>query len=250
MVATAPAERAVVRSASPRLAAISHRVVGQGPPLVLVHGLSGSSRWWARNVAALAAYFRVYLVDLRGLGRSSEIGFTLVESAQHLAAWMERTGIERAALVGHSMGGLIAAELAADQPRRVERLVLVDAAIFATQPGYRRQALGLLAWLRYAPLGFLPLLVADAWRAGPLALARTARLLLSADLSQRLDRVQMPTLLVWGEHDTLVPGAVGEHLQACLPDARLVVIRGAAHNPMWDHPTEFNRLVLEFLRQA
>jgi pimeloyl-ACP methyl ester carboxylesterase len=218
---------------------------------VLVHGLSASGRWWSRNVPALTERFRVYVVDLIGFGRSRGAGaFALAEAAAQLVEWMGSVGIGRTSIVGHSMGGLIAAELAADFPERVERLVLVDAATFFPPPTYRQQAFGLLRWLRYAPLGFLPVLAEDAWRAGLVTLARAARELLATDLGPKLERVRAPTLLIWGEHDTLVPPEVGERLRDRLPGAELAVIPGAAHNPMWDRPAAFNRLVLEFLGGA
>ena len=239
------------RSARLGSASIYYRVAGEGPPVVLVHGLSGSGRWWARNVPALAERFRVHVVDLIGFGRSRDgSAFVLSEAAGRLAEWMGRLGIARASIVGHSMGGLIAADLAADFPERVERLVLVDAAAFSPGPDYGQHAVGLLRWLRYAPLGFLPVLLADAWRAGPITLARAARELLATDLGPKLARVRAPTLIVWGEHDSVVPPAVGERLRAHLPGAELVVIPGAAHNPMWDRPEAFNRVVLEFLGEG
>jgi pimeloyl-ACP methyl ester carboxylesterase len=199
----------------------------------------------------LAKRFRVYVVDLIGFGRSRDgSSFILSEAAGRLAEWMGQIGLARASIVGHSMGGLIAADLAADCPERVERLVLVAAAAFSPGPDYGQHLTGLLRWLRYAPLTFLPILLTDAWRAGPLTLARAARELLATDLSPKLARVQAPTLIVWGEHDSVVPREVGERLQVALPGAKLVVIPGAAHNPMWDRPEAFNRLMLEFLSGA
>jgi pimeloyl-ACP methyl ester carboxylesterase len=230
---------------------IYYQVAGAGPPLVLVHGLSASGRWWSRNVPDFARHYRVYVVDLIGFGRSRRAGaFSLAEAAGRLVDWMATLGIVRTSLIGHSMGGLIAAELAADFPERVERLVLVDAAVFSPAPSYVEHTLGLLRWLRYAPLGFLPVLAADAWRAGPRTVTRAARELLATDIRSKLSRVQAPTLIVWGEHDTLIPPDVGERLCDSLPRAELVIIPGAAHNPMWDRPAAFNRLVLEFLAGA
>ena len=238
------------RSAGIGAASIHYQVAGDGPPVVLIHGLAGSGRWWARNVPVLAARYRVYVVDLIGFGGSRRAGrFVLAEAAKRLADWMASVDIPRASVVGHSMGGLIAVDLAATLPERVERLVLVDAATFSPGPDYGRHAVGLLRWLRYAPLGFLPVLLADAWRAGPFTLASAARELLAADVSPRLARVRAPTLIVWGEHDSVVPPAVGEQLRAQVPGSRLVVIPGAAHNPMWDRPAEFNRALLEFLAE-
>src|SRR6476469_2462268 len=110
-------------------ATIAYGVAGIGPPVVLVHGLSGSSRWWRRNIGALTPYRRVYVIDLIGFGAShARQRFALAEASSYLIRWMDQLELERVSLVGHSMGGLIAAELAADAPDRVDRLVLVDPA--------------------------------------------------------------------------------------------------------------------------
>ena len=83
---------------------VHYEVTGEGPPLVLVHGLSGSGRWWAYNVPSLAKHFRVYNVDLVGFGRSRGQRLVLQEAAGWLAEWLQMTGITQAHLVGHSMG--------------------------------------------------------------------------------------------------------------------------------------------------
>ena len=222
---------------------------GSGDPVVLVHGLSGSGRWWRRNVAALARQFRVFVVDLVGFGRSRG-PFVLAEAADVLAVWMGRLGLARAHVVGHSMGGYIAAALAVEAPERVGRLVLVDAAAFPL--GWRpvRHAVRLVRAVRYMPPTFLPVLAADALRAGPRTLLRAAREVVDTDLGARCGQVRAPALVVWGEHDRVVPPAVGERLAACLPDGELAVIGGAGHNPMWDRPEAFNRVVLGFLTRG
>src|SRR6185436_4249135 len=102
-------------------ATIAYEVAGSGPPVVLVHGLSGSSRWWRRNIGSLMPHRRVYVVDLIGFGASrARHPFALAEAAGYLIQWLDQLDLERVSLVGHSMGGLIAAELAADAPDRVD----------------------------------------------------------------------------------------------------------------------------------
>ena len=110
---------------------------GDGPPLVLIHGLSGSGTWWKRNLPALSATFRVTAIDLPGFGSSHpDARLILDEAPAQVAALMGELGIERAHVMGHSMGGLVAAGLAADHPARVDRLVLVDAGFLSFDRGW------------------------------------------------------------------------------------------------------------------
>ena len=227
---------------------IAYRAYGTGPPLVLVHGLAGSGRWWGRNVEALATRNRVFLVDLPGFGGNrGRAPFALAEAPALLAAWLDRVGLERAAFVGHSMGGRVIAELAADAPERVARLVLVDAAIFPAGPDWPIRVRGLAGALRRVPPAFVPVLATDAARAGPRTLLRTSHALLTTGVEAKLARIVAPTLVVWGERDTIVPPSVGERLAGLVPGARLVVLAGGDHSPMWSRAEAFNAEVLAFL---
>src|SRR4051812_24856986 len=100
---------------------VRYRVAGAGPPVVLVHGLSGSWRWWASVAGRLAEHRRVYVLDLPRLGRR----LAAAELAAWLARWLRAVEPGRVDLVGPSLGGLVAAELAASEPERVGRLALV-----------------------------------------------------------------------------------------------------------------------------
>lgn len=230
---------------------IAYETIGDGPPLVLLHGLFGSARWWRHNVPALAAHFRLYLIDLIGFGASrGRQRFTLTSAASQLAVWMQRTGLPCASLVGHSMGGMIAADLAASRPELVERLVLVNAAALPLGRAYHRHACGLFGLLPSLRLGFLPVLATDTLRAGPVTGVLAIRQLLAADITTRLAAIRAPTQLIWGAHDTLVPLRVGVQLTALVPGARFAVIPRAGHNPMWECPEAFNQVALAFLRGA
>lgn len=231
-------------------ARVVYRVAGAGPPVVLIHGLGGSGRWWERNVPALAERFRVYVVDLAGFGESRSAGpGGLGGAVQSLLAWLDRLKLDRVALVGHSMGGRIAAELAAEAPEWVARLVLVDAPLFppVTGPGIRLPVRGLVGSWRSTTPDFLPLLAADTLRADPRMFWRAAIELLTTDAEATLPLIQVPALLVWGERDTLVPAVIGERARRLLPRAEFVVIAQAGHNPMWERADAFNRLLLRFL---
>jgi len=222
--------------------------VGAGPPLILLHGLAGSARWWTHNIPALARSFRVIAIDLPGFGASPRgHRFILGEAADQLAATMDRLGIERASVIGHSMGGLIAGGLAADHPERVDRLVLVDAAFLSLGRTAVRPVTGPAVTLRWTDPSLLPVFVQDSLRSGPVRLADATIQLLAADWRTKLPRIQAPTLVIWGEHDRICPLAIGRQIVATVPGSRLVVVEGAAHNPMWERPDVFDREVLDFL---
>ena len=229
---------------------VAYRVAGDGAPVVLLHGLAGSGHWWARNVDALAARFRVFLLDLAGFGESRGGPPVPLPSAADLVVdWMGRAGLERASFVGHSMGGRVAADLAASMPARIDRLVLVAPAIFppAAAPRPWETGAGMVRTLRHTSPALLPRLALDAGRAGPRILWRATREVLTPGPEDHLSRIDAPTLLVWGEYDAVVPLAVGQRLADLLPVADLAVIPGAGHSPMWDRPASFNRLVADFL---
>lgn len=228
---------------------IRYKVAGEGEPVVLVHGLSGSTRWWSRNVLTLAERHRVYLVDLPGFGAMRRLRrqYTLVEAASWLSVWMEAAGLRCAHLVGHSMGGYICLRLAASKPEAVRRLVLVAPAGVPTGRSMLGHLVPLLRAARHATPSFLPVLVRDALRMGPVTLWRAAKDLLAEDVREDLRAIQAPTLLVWGKNDPLVPPAVGDLLREGIPGSRILVLEKAAHVPMFDLPQEFDEAILTFL---
>lgn len=226
---------------------IHYEEVGGGRPLVLLHGLSGSGRWWQRNVPALADRFHVYVIDLIGFGASRGQPFVLRRAASLLGEGFDALGLDRVSVVGHSMGGFIATDLAIHDSERVAQLVLVDAAALPIGRPLVRHGLDMVRALRTMPLDFLPLLVQDAWRAGPRTLLGAMREIRQADLANHLGELAVPTLVVWGENDTLIDPAIGRELAASLPQAELAMIPEAGHNPMWDRPALFNEVLLAFL---
>jgi pimeloyl-ACP methyl ester carboxylesterase len=226
---------------------VAYEVAGEGPPVVLIHGLGGSGSWWARNVPGLSRHFQVYLIDVIGFGDSGGQRFVLAQASAHLVAWMDALGMERATFVGHSMGGYIAADLAAEYPERVERLILVNSAALPFEWGYTRHLLNSIRGLRYFSPTFLPIAVRDSFRAGPLTLLGGIRQILAADLTEKLARIEAPTLVLWGAGDPMIPIEIGERLSRTMRHGTFARVDGAAHNPMWEQPEAFNQAVVEFL---
>ena len=222
------------------------REAGSGPPLVLVHGLAGSWRWWRQVVPTLAAERTVLLVDLPGFGGLPRARrFDLDGSVEWLAGWWEQAELGAADVVGHSLGGLLCARLAARHPETVRRLVLVAP---AGLPG--RTAVGATAPLLRALLAsrprFLALLALDAARSGPVTIGTAALAVLAADLRADLASVRAPTLVLRGRKDHLVPHAHAEELARAQPDGRVRVLE-AGHVPMVEQPEELSRELLGFL---
>ena len=207
-----------------------------GAPVVLLHGLAGSARWWAPVSALLAERHTVRAVELR---------HTPSAAPAALAELLEPIAPVR--LVGHSVGGLAAVRVAARRPELVTQLALVAPAGVPPGHGPVGYALPLLRQVAGSSPSFMRLLALDALRTGPRALLRSALELLGEDVRDELARVQAPTLLLWGERDVLVPAAVAEAFTAAIPHARLVLVRGAAHVPMLERPNETAAALLDFL---
>ena len=231
----------------------SYKRVGEGEPIVFVHGLSGSTHWWRRNIPELAAQYRLYLVDLPGFGSMwrQRSHFHLETSAEWLDAWTQAVKLDTFFLVGHSMGGYVSMALAARHPERVKRLVLVSSVSGALEHsvvGYLPHLF--LAGLRITPT-FFPILFFDSLRAGIPTLVRATHQMVDLDITPVVTALQTPTLLIWGERDTLVPLSCAYQLQMQLAhvNARLLVIKQASHVSMFEQPRQFNRAVLAFLEQ-
>jgi pimeloyl-ACP methyl ester carboxylesterase len=221
---------------------IYSEVLGSGPPLVLLHGLGGSTRWWGRNKLALAKHHEVHMIDMAGFGRSNG-SFVLAEAAQQLAEWSQLRGLGRVNLIGHSLGGYIAACIAANNPQLIDHLILVGAAL--SSPDLPRSDAKFQG--PPVPLSMMPLALCDVARAGFGVMARVAYELIRSDVRETLSRVRARTLLVWGERDGAVPLSVGRAALKQIPEARLAVICNAGHTPMWEQPLAFNHTVLAFL---
>jgi pimeloyl-ACP methyl ester carboxylesterase len=257
--------------------------LGQGPPIVFVHGLSGCWQNWLEQLPALAEEHRVVAVDLPGFGQSpmpsGEI--TISGYAALLDRLLAQLGIDAAAVVGNSMGGFIAAELAIAVPQRVDRLVLISAAGISTYhdprteravPTLRRLErilAGSSAWLaaqsdavarrprlREATLNVVvrhpsrlpaPLAAEQLRGAGKPGFLQGLQALLDYDLRHRLPQIACPTLIVWGDGDRLIDVRDADLFAELIPGSRKVVFEDTGHMPQLERPAAFNALLREFL---
>jgi pimeloyl-ACP methyl ester carboxylesterase len=228
---------------------------GSGTPVVLLHGLGGSSDWWRRNFDALAERHTVSAVDLVGFGRNrffirqSRLPLTFDDIAALLARWIEQSFAgRRVHLVGNSMGGHIAIHLAARRPDLVRSVVLVSSTGIPFELGPRRHLENL--FLPPGLLSFARVVARDLFRAGPTAIMLAFSRLLRDDARPLLRRLTMPVLLLWGERDPLVPLTYAEQMAAEVPGARLEVVPRAGHVAMWENPSYFNAALLSFLDEV
>ena len=260
---------------------VNYVEMGEGPALVFVHGLGASWQSWLENLPEFARDHRVIAMDLPGFGYSEmpPEQISIERYAHWTCALLDALGIESAALVGNSMGGFIAAEMAIRTPERVQRLAVVSAAVFwqsyrraqplvglarlseayvaraltrstdavATRPRLRSWALA-TAGFRYPHLISKELaheLVRSARRTDGFLPALEA--LADYPVEEELPKIGCPTLIVWGAHDTLVPAKDAKRMQELIPGSRSEVFERTGHVAMLERPERFNRLLRDFL---
>ena len=215
--------------------------------MVLIHGLGTSARSWQHNIEFLARDFCVQTVDLDGFGRNAEGHFDLSESWRKIRAWMRRRGLQSANFVGHSLGGRVAAELAAESPQCVRKLVLVDAAGIATRRSKPAQIAGVAGELAQTPKRLLELVVEGTMKAGVLEVLRVAEKLSRQDIERKLHRIHIPTLVIWGSRDRTLPVKLGRRMHRKIPGSQFELLHRAGHSPQWEASDEFNSVVRDFL---
>lgn len=253
-----------------------------GPAVILIHGFGVSSYSWRHTLPALgAAGYHAIALDWKGFGlsdKSFDATYTHAAQAEFVAGLMEALAIQRAALVGHSMGGNVLAHFALKYPERVTRLVIADGVIIEVAdeggwtavvwfPPARRWAQLMLRWFVATPQGMAdwlrgayhdPALFTPEVQAAYLAPLNTkdwdlALLGILRDsgqnsLPQPVSAITAPALIVWGADDPWIPLAYGEKLHAQLPQSEWVVLPNTGHMLMEEQPGAFNAQLLAFLR--
>jgi pimeloyl-ACP methyl ester carboxylesterase len=172
----------------------------------------------------------------------------IADAARAIMKLVDRMGLAQFFLAGHSMGGAIATQIAADYGGRVRRLVLVDSAgVPGVGPG---RALGrVLQFWSWCPLRFYSTFIGDMLRAGPRSMLSGIDVLRDHDIRPILSRIRAKTLVIWGEKDGLTPAEHGRTIVDALPDGRLEIVPGARHLPMVSAPEVVSRLIVRFLAE-
>jgi 3-oxoadipate enol-lactonase len=247
-----------------------YEMEGKGPAVVLVHGGLVDSRLWNDQMKTFAKHHRVVRYDLRAMGRSAAAPqpFSHIED---LRALMDFLKIERATLVGLSLGGIIAADFALEHPERVDRLVLVGAGLRGDKQPPDKDAMkayeaarkgiaeefvnvimksGLYAAVREGTPAYTRLrqMMLENFKAVPTFAPGFLKYPVQPTI-ERLGQIKAPTLVIIGGEDAQSLKNVADTLASGIPGARKVVIPGASHHPPVERPNEFNKAVLSFLKE-
>lgn len=262
---------------------VQYRRGGEGPVILLIHGIAGSSRTWRDVMPALAADHTVIAPDLLGHGESAKpMGdYSLGAYASGLRDFLGVLGIPRATVVGHSFGGGVAMQLAYQHPECCERMVLVGSGGLGREVSWMLRLLSLPGSELLMPILFPPFLrdrgndvgrvlhdrgirsarIDEMWRSyGSLAespnrraFLRTLRAVVDpgGQVVSAMDRLYlaawMPTLIVWGEHDDIIPVSHAHAAHEAIPGSRLEVFEGAAHFPHAEQPGRFVEVLCDFM---
>jgi pimeloyl-ACP methyl ester carboxylesterase len=247
-----------------------YEVAGQGEPLLLLHGLGGSSQDWPDQVPAFAERYRVITADMRGHGRSDKPvqRYSVPLFAADTRRLLDGLGVTSAHVLGLSMGGMIAFQLAADHPEMVRSLIIANSGPELVPRTLKEH---LIVWQRFAIVRLMGMakmgqvlaprlfpgeeqeglrrLFAERWAQNDKrAYLASTRALLGWSVADRLAQMNRPTLVVASDQD-YTPVAAKEAYVAKMPNARLAVIKNARHAVTLERPAEFNAAVLDFLAQ-
>ena len=266
---------------------VAYRMGGQGPAVLLIHGMAGSASTWQDVMPALAEQATVIAPDLPGHGESEKFrgDYSLGNYASGLRDLLTKLGHGRATILGQSLGGGVAMQFAYQYPERCERLVLVSSGGLGQEvhaglralalPGAQYVlALGCSAPVRTAGtmlgglfqrLGFHPKpAVQEIWRSFESlgdaetreAFVHTLRSVVDV-AGQRVDArdrlylaAAMPTLLIWGDHDRIIPVDHAYRAHDAMPGSRLEIFEGAGHYPHRDDPQRFVRVLRDFIQSS
>jgi 3-oxoadipate enol-lactonase len=247
-----------------------YEIAGQGDPVVFIHGLGSSARDWEYQVPFFAPRYRVVVFDVRGHGRSDKPPgpYSVPLFAQDAAALIRALEAAPAHVVGISMGGMIALQLAVDEPALVRSLVVVNSGPELVVRTFRERLMILQRFLIVRLLGMrkmgevlsqrlfprpdqapLRQMFVERWAENdPRAYREAMRALVGWSVADRLGDIRCPTLVIASDQD-YTPVSAKEAYVARMPNARLVVIPDAHHAVTVERPEEFNQVLLDFLMQ-
>jgi pimeloyl-ACP methyl ester carboxylesterase len=262
---------------------IFYTVKGEGKPLLLIHGYGAGIWVWEKQIEVLAQSYRVYALDLIGHGFSDrpKISYTPEAYIHFLKDFMDGVGIEKATLIGNSMGGGMAWAMAIRYPERVDRLILINCVPPDVLRQVKNESFRMLKAIKDIPI--LPYLVLAARNKNSIrqillectldirlitpeiinrqyqlskikgttwALYSTFKHAEEAlELKDQLALIHQPTLFVWGDRDLIFPLEVGEKLHQTISGSKFLRVEKSGHIPMWETPDQVNQAILDFLQE-
>ncbi|MEW6128082.1 MAG: alpha/beta fold hydrolase [Acidobacteriota bacterium] len=251
---------------------INYLETGKGPKIILLHGLGDDLHIWSATVKALASKYQVFAIDQIGCGQSDKppINYRPQVLVDFLNGFCRKLKIDKATIVGNSLGGWVAAAFAEAHPERVEKLVLVGAAGYWPKikgvEELTREQLALLKvsslaayretlkWMLYDEQMITDTLVEDLYaaqlkRKDGYTIDQFIEAVLRGEdrLSANLQKIKAPTLIIWGREDEVTPLAIGEALAQEIPNTRKALIDGCGHLPQFECAGAFNAALLKFL---
>lgn len=252
---------------------IHYEVLGQGEPVLFLHGWMGSWRYWWPTMEAVAEHFRTYSFDFWGFGDSDTRAefHNVDEYVEQVIRFLDGMGIARTRLVGHSMGGMVALKTTLAHPNRVVRVATAGAVIegsalapllkmttsqLVTRLFVRRSVVTTI-WMRLMQnirsgwRRWFQEVVDDSAKGSQEAIWESVRSMRQTDLRPELSNLKVPALIIHGSEDDIVnPDQAEIFEQIYVPMAQVVVMDTCRHFPFMDDPESFNRILLDFLMEA
>lgn len=256
---------------------VNYQVYGRGRPVILLHGWLGSWVLWRRTIEELSKEFRTYALDFWGFGELGDRGasFSVENFIDQINEFMDRLGIVKAPLVGHSMGGTVSLGTAIRYPERVVKVVVIGSPIHGSSLSPLLRLAGHKGWidvaesspmlfdsfmgfLKFSLRGYSYLLSKDGRTLGDMFQNDLSKLtfrpffesiatLRQTDLRPRMNELHLPLLGIYGQRDLIVSPKQGEVLREYAPSATVSMWKDAGHFPMLDAPERFHSEIRDFL---
>jgi pimeloyl-ACP methyl ester carboxylesterase len=231
---------------------IHYEAFGRGEPVVFIHGWLGSWRYWMRTMEALAPDYRTYALDLWGFGDSdkSKNRYSVADYTSLIYDFMGQLGIVNASLVGHSLGAILGLQIATQEPSLISRLAAVSLPVTARAVSSRlrdfssRSVRTKMFWWRHIAHKEVQ---QEVQKAADNAIPMSVRSALKVNAQTLVEQAQQPTLIVYGEKDSVIDPEPARMLNGRRPGLRPIGLDASKHFPMLDEANKFNRLLKDFL---
>ncbi|MCU0498377.1 MAG: alpha/beta hydrolase [Anaerolineae bacterium] len=252
---------------------VHYETLGRGRPVLLLHGWLGSWALWRNTIEVLSKEFRVYALDFFGFGESFDrnLNFSVTNFVQSVDQFMERLGIVKAPLVGHSMGGTVSLSAAIRYPERIVKATVIGSPIQGSSlnlllklAGYRGTAS--IIWttpslLKLFMRGYAYFIAKDGRTVGKMIVDDVSKInadsffqsigtLRDTDLRPRLGELKMSVQGIYGKHDVIVHPNQAQVLKQYTPHSRIDWFEGSGHFPMMDEPERFHSALIDFLKNG